>query len=33
MNANLIKPLTDGSLFNKGGKIYYPEEFFWGSKY
>lgn len=28
LNANMIKPLTDGSLFNKGGKIYYPEEFF-----
>ncbi len=28
INANLIKPLSDGSLFNKSGKIYYPEEFF-----
>lgn len=27
-NANLIKPLFDGALFQKGGKIYYPEEFF-----
>lgn len=28
LNANMIKPLFDGSLFNKGGKVYYPEEFF-----
>ncbi|GAD16351.1 N-acetyltransferase [Lentilactobacillus otakiensis] len=27
-NANLIKPLFDGALFHKGGKIYYPEEYF-----
>jgi predicted N-acetyltransferase YhbS len=27
-NANLIKPLFDGALYNKGGKIYYPEEYF-----
>lgn len=28
LGANLIKPLFDGSLFNRSGKIYYPEEFF-----
>ncbi len=28
MENNLIKPLQNGSLFGKGGKIYYPEEFF-----
>ncbi|MCT2882072.1 GNAT family N-acetyltransferase [Lentilactobacillus buchneri] len=27
-NDNLIKPLFDGALYQKGGKIYYPEEFF-----
>ncbi|WP_172188413.1 GNAT family N-acetyltransferase [Lentilactobacillus kribbianus] len=25
---NLIKPLFDGALFKKAGKIYYPDEFF-----
>ncbi|GAF36658.1 GNAT family N-acetyltransferase [Lentilactobacillus farraginis] len=28
VNANLIKPLTDGGLFKRSGKIYYPEEFY-----
>ncbi|GAY72116.1 GNAT family N-acetyltransferase [Lentilactobacillus kosonis] len=28
LNANLIKLLYDGALYNKGGKVYYPLEFF-----
>jgi len=28
LNANLIKLLRDGALYNKGGKVYYPLEFF-----
>lgn len=26
--SNLVKQLRDGSLYNKGGKIYYPDEYF-----
>ena len=26
--SNLIKQLRDGSLYHKGGKIYYPDEYF-----
>ncbi|AQW20833.1 N-acetyltransferase [Lentilactobacillus curieae] len=28
LNANLMKLLYDGALYNRGGKVYYPEEFF-----